>query len=111
MNESLAGIFELIQEEENGLEEEEAEEGEDPGDMFNLDAGRKFLLNYDHLANSPFHNPFNCHDPPNRQQDHPLHWIKDQAHQRLRYQDVHCLHNCGRFHKVPLNRVTIAQPD
>ena len=44
MNESLAGIFELIQEEENGLEEEEAEEGEDPGDMFNLDAGRKFLL-------------------------------------------------------------------
>ena len=29
MNESLAGIFELIQEEENGLEEEEAEEGEE----------------------------------------------------------------------------------
>ena len=63
MNESLAGIFELIQEEENGLEEEEAEEGEDPGDMFNLDAGRKFLFNYNYLANSLFHNPFNCDDP------------------------------------------------
>ena len=50
MNESLARTFELIQEEENGLEEEEAEEGEDPGDMFNLDAGRKFLLNYNHPA-------------------------------------------------------------
>ena len=35
--------FEIIQDEENGLEEEEAEEGEDPGDMFNLDAGRIFF--------------------------------------------------------------------
>ena len=90
--------FEIIQEEENGLEEEEAEEGEDPGDMFNLDAGRQFLLNYNYLANSLFHNSFNCPDPRNRQQDHPLHRIKDQAHQRLRDQDVHRLHNCGRFH-------------
>ena len=32
-----------MQEEENGLEEEEAEEGEDPGDLFNLDPGSKII--------------------------------------------------------------------
>ena len=33
----------MLQEEENGLEEEEAEEGEDPGDLFNLDPGSKII--------------------------------------------------------------------
>ena len=32
-----------MQEEENGLEEEEAEEGEDPGDLFNLDPSNKII--------------------------------------------------------------------
>ena len=32
-----------MQEEENGLEEEEAEEGEEPGDLFNLDPGNKII--------------------------------------------------------------------